>query len=276
MKYLNPDMRVEPHEARVSLVGAGPGDPGLLTLMALNRLEEADLVFYDALVPCSFLAVCSNDARLVSVGRRRGEPSVPPEKIYRAMEEAVRAGRNVVRLKGGDSFVFGRGAEEALALLERGIPVEIIPGVSALTGVPAAAGIPLTHRGAARSAAFLTAHDLGDHDTGRDLRRRLHHLAQGADTLVVFMAGKERHRVRRALEDAGLPPGTPAAVLEAVGLPEERIQITRLGSLDDLPEETGDGPILIVIGETVALSTWLRPAAAHTPATEALQHTLMR
>ncbi len=243
--------------ARVSLVGAGPGDPGLLTLRAAHRLEQADVVFHDALVPRCFLSLCRPEARFVAVGRRRGEPAMSLDRVCDAMADAARKGLRVVRLKGGDPFVFGRGAEEALALSARGVPVEIVPGVSAGTGVPAIAGIPLTHRGIARSAAFVTAHDLGAGPDGLDLRSRLRRLAEGADTLVVFMGGAERARVRAALLDAGLAPATPVAVLEAIGTPEAIIQLTSLGGRDRLPREPGGGPVLIVVGETVTLAASL-------------------
>ena len=134
----------------VSLVGAGPGDPGLLTLKAAYRLGEADVVFYDALVSAAILDLCRPGTRLVSVGKRRGAHSVSQADIVAALVREARLGRSVVRLKGGDPFVFGRGGEEALALLDAGIPFEVVPGISAGIAVPAIAGIRVTHRGLAR------------------------------------------------------------------------------------------------------------------------------
>src|SRR5262245_40646671 len=145
----------------VSLVGAGPGDPGLLTLEAARRLGDADVVYHDALVPGSILELCAPDARLVPVGRRRGAIVLPHEAVVEALARDARRGLAVVRLKGGDPFVFGRGGEEVLALFERGVIVEVVPGISSGTAVPASAGIPLTHRGLSSSVAFVTAHDLG-------------------------------------------------------------------------------------------------------------------
>ncbi len=272
----NPGGEVRVAPARVSLVGAGPGDPGLLTLRAAHRLEQADVIFFDALVPRSFLSLCRSDARLIAVGRRRGDPATGLPGIIDAMAGAAAEGRRVVRLKGGDSFVFGRGAEEALALIDRGIPVEVVPGVSAGTGVPAAAGIPLTHRGLARSAAFVPAHDLGEGPDGRDLRRRLAHLAEGADTLVIFMGGAEMERIRGVLLGAGLAPATPAAVLEAVGTPRAVIQLTTLDGLNRLPREPGEGPVLIVVGETVALSACLHRELAGEPTALSCEPSVVR
>jgi uroporphyrin-III C-methyltransferase len=249
----------------VSLVGAGPGDPGLLTVKAARRLGEADVVFHDALVSEAILELCRPGTRLVPVGKRRGAHTLPQEEIVEALVREARAGRMVVRLKGGDPFVFGRGGEEALALRDAGIPFEVVPGVSAGVAVPAVAGIPLTHRGLSGSAAFVTAHHLGDDDTGEAVRARIAQLARGADTLVIFMAGAELQAVRRTLLDAGTPPGTPAALIESGTLPEQRVARGTLGTLPELLEPRCGGPVLVVVGKTVDLSEALgavgRPTA---------------
>lgn len=242
----------------VSLVGAGPGDPGLLTLKGAQRLWEADVVYHDALVAPAVLDYCGPHTQRVAVGKRRGRVTVPQAGIEAALVRDARAGLAVVRLKGGDPFVFGRGSEEILTLLGHGIPFEVIPGISSGTAVPALAGIPLTHRGISGSAAFVTAHDLGANPEGMAVRERLSHLARGAETLVVFMAGAELERVSATLRGAGLPPDTPAALVENGTLPRERFVITTLEDIGKAGQGRGDGPVLLVIGKTVLLSTRLR------------------
>ncbi len=244
----------------VSLVGAGPGDPGLLTLKAARRLSEADVVFYDALVSDAVLALCRPGIRLVPVGKRRGVVTMAQDDIVVALaREAVR-GLAVVRLKGGDPFVFGRGGEEALGLLEHGVPFEIVPGVTSGVAAPALAGIPVTHRGVSSSVAFVTAHDLGSTDAGERVRERLIHLAQGADTLVIFMAGGTLAGVREALLHAGLSGETPAAVIESGSTPRERAAAGTLDGLVSLRATAASGPVLVVIGNSVGLRERLREA----------------
>jgi uroporphyrin-III C-methyltransferase len=238
----------------VSLVGAGPGDAGLLTIKAARRLGEADVVYHDALVPDAILALSHPGARLVPVGKRRGAATMRQEAIVRALATDAERGLAVVRLKGGDPFVFGRGGEEALALLERGVPFEIVPGVSSGIAVPAVAGIPVTHRGLASSVAFVTAHDEAD----PAVRARLAHLARGADTIVIFMAGTQLHGVRRALLDAGLPGSTEAAVIESGTRADQRVARGTLDRLGALAAPSARGPVLAVVGRTVALGDRLR------------------
>ncbi len=242
----------------VSLVGAGPGDPGLLTLKGAQRLREADVVYHDALVSPAILDFCGPHTQRVAVGKRRGRVTLPQAEIEAALVRDARAGLAVVRLKGGDPFVFGRGSEEILTLLDHGIPFEVIPGISSGTAVPALAGIPLTHRGISGSAAFVTAHDLGQGVDGEAVRERLGHLARGAETLIIFMAGAELERVSTTLKAAGLPPDTPAALIENGTLPQERFVVTTLQDLGKAGQGRGAGPLLLVIGKTVMLSTRLR------------------
>ncbi len=241
----------------VSLVGAGPGDPGLLTLKAARRLAEADVVFHDALVSDEILELCRPGIRLVSVGKRRGSVTLPQDEIVKALVREARAGRSVVRLKGGDPFVFGRGGEEALALLASGTAFEIVPGVSAGVAVPALAGIPLTHRGMSSSVAFVTAHHVTE-----SCAQRLAHLAHGSDTLVVFMAGAQLHEVRGSLAAAGMPADTPAALVESGSLPRQRVARGTLATLPDLLAPRASGPVLLILGRTVGLSDELRAAAS--------------
>ncbi len=245
----------------VSLVGAGPGDPGLLTVKAARRLGEADVVYHDALVSEAILELCRPGARLVPVGKRRGSVTLSQEGIVQALVRDAKRGLAVVRLKGGDPFVFGRGGEEALALLESGVAFEVVPGVTSGIAVPAAAGIPLTHRGISSSVAFVTAHDLGDGAAGTLVRARLSQLARAADTVVIFMAGTELAEVRRVLLDAGLPEDTPAAVIESGTLPEERVLRGTLADLSSHLASRAGGPVLVVVGRSVALGDRLRAAA---------------
>jgi uroporphyrin-III C-methyltransferase len=244
----------------VSLVGAGPGDPGLLTVKAARRLGEADVVYHDALVSEAILELCRPGVRLVPVGKRRGKVTLSQEAIVQALVRDAARGLAVVRLKGGDPFVFGRGGEEALALLESGVAFEIVPGVSSGIAVPAAFGIPVTHRGVSSSVAFVTAHDLGDGVAGAAVRARLSHIARAADTVVIFMAGAELAAVRRVLLEAGLPDSTPAAVIESGTLPEQRIGRGTLAELGSLRGSGAGGPVLVVIGHSVALGDRLHAA----------------
>jgi uroporphyrin-III C-methyltransferase len=238
----------------VSLVGAGPGDPDLLTRAAVKRLRRAEVVYYDALIAPEVLRLCRRSARLVPVGKRRGYATLRQEAIEARLIRDARAGRRVVRLKGGDPFVFGRGGEEALALSRAGVPVEVIPGVSSGIAAPGRAGIPLTHRGLASSAAFVTAHDLLDGADGEAVATRLGHLARGADTLVIFMAGAHLDRLAAVLLAAGLDGETPAATIESGTLPAQRVRRGRLDRLETLGTGRGDGPLLVVVGRTAGLA----------------------
>jgi uroporphyrin-III C-methyltransferase len=238
----------------VDLVGAGPGDPGLLTVAAAQRIAAADVIYHDALVGPGVLRLARPGARLVAVGKRRGAAAMDQRAIEAALIREARAGRVVVRLKGGDPFVFGRGGEEALALARAGVRFGIVPGVTAGIAVPAAAGIPLTHRGVASSAAFVTAHDLDDGEAGAAARRRLRRLVRAADTLVIFMAGAHLGRAREVLLGARLPRATPAAVIESGTLPGARVRRGVLADLVSLGAGRGEGPVLVVIGATVAIA----------------------
>jgi uroporphyrin-III C-methyltransferase len=239
----------------VSLVGAGPGDPDLLTRAAVRRLRAADVVYYDALVSPRVLRLCRRKARRIPVGKRCGLATLPQAAIEKRLVRDARRGLRVVRLKGGDPFLFGRGGEEALACGAAGVPVEVIPGVSSGLAAPARAGIPVTHRGLASSAAFVTAHDLLD-----AAAERLAHLARGADTLVLFMAGSQLDRVAATLRRAGLDPATPAATIESGTREDEVVRHGTLAGLEALGALRGTGPLLVVVGRTAGLGVTLGPA----------------
>jgi uroporphyrin-III C-methyltransferase/precorrin-2 dehydrogenase/sirohydrochlorin ferrochelatase len=232
----------------VSLVGAGPGDPDLLTVKAARRLGEADLVLYDALVSPEALALAPR-AHTFRVGKRAGLPSISQEAIHRLMIDGARQGKRVVRLKCGDPFVLGRGGEEALALEEAGVAYEVVPGVSSALAAPALARIPVTHRGLASGFAVLSGHSPEAYEP------ILSSLAPGSLTLVVLMGLATRADVAAALLARGWSPATPAAVLLAAGTRDAAAWTGALGELADAPlASEGGAPGTIVVGEVVSLA----------------------
>jgi uroporphyrin-III C-methyltransferase/precorrin-2 dehydrogenase/sirohydrochlorin ferrochelatase len=235
----------------VSFIGAGPGDPELLTLKAVDRLRRAEVVLYDALVTPGVLQHAP-DAQQVFVGKRRRKKSLSQAEIETRLIAEAQAGRRVVRLKGGDPFVLGRGGEEALALAKAGVPFEIIPGISAAVAAPARAGIPVTHRGMASGVLVVTGH--AEEAYGPILRET----APGKITLVVLMGLAERARIAGILLEAGWPPVTPAAVIRSASLPEEETWMGTLADLGGAPVE-GEGPGTLVVGGVVSLASVLGP-----------------
>ncbi len=236
---------------RVFLVGAGPGDPDLLTLKGQACLRASDVIVYDALVDKRVLEHAHPGATLVYAGKREGHHSRPQEEISALLVEHARAGRTVTRLKGGDPFVFGRGGEEALALAEAGIAFEVVPGVSAGVAVPAYAGIPVTHRDVSASVTFVTGHAR----TGADLSSvDWDALGRDRGTLVFFMGLRNLPQIAGALVARGRPAATPAAV---VGCGTTERQVTVTGTLADIVERARhagiEPPALVVVGEVVAL-----------------------
>jgi uroporphyrinogen III methyltransferase / synthase len=234
---------------RVCLVGAGPGDPGLLTVRALERLREAEVVVYDRLVNPALLDEAPPEALRIFAGKRVGSHCLPQAAINALLVHHAEAGRFVVRLKGGDPFVFGRGGEEALALSKAGIAFEVVPGISSAIAVPAYAGIPVTHRGVAASFAVLTGHEDPSKDGDAvDWPR----LATAVDTLVVLMAVGTFPRIVGALLANGRPPETPVALIRW-GTTEA--QEVRVGTLADIVGRARglEPPVVAVIGEVVAL-----------------------
>lgn len=254
-----------PAPGEVWLVGAGPGDPGLLTRAAAAALARADLVLHDALPGRAVLRLVRAGATIVAVGKRKGNAPLPQPKINARLIAGARAGQRVVRLKGGDPFLFGRGGEEAEALAAAGIPWRVIPGVTAGTAAPAAAGIPLTHRGIASAVTFVTGHDEAGNLPGSI---DWDSLAKAGGTICVFMALSRLDEIALRLIAAGRPPTTPVAIVAQASLPGQAVLRTRLGTCTlDARRAALPTPALIVIGEVVGLAAALLPpeVAATTP-----------
>ncbi len=233
---------------KVFLVGAGPGSLDLLTLKAVSVLGEAEVVLYDRLVNPDILGLVPIEAERIDVGKRPGAVDGQP-RILEIMESRARAGYVVVRLKGGDPMVFGRGGEEWLYLARRGIEVELVPGISSAVAVPGLAGIPLTHRRLATSFAVLTGKGAGG--TGPDCGRYA-----GVDTLVVLMGVSERRSIARNLIEAGRPLDEPVAFIERGTTPEQRITIADLRAMKNGEVEV-ESPAVLVVGRVVGLHTKL-------------------
>ena len=232
---------------KVHLVGAGPGDPDLLTLRAARLIAEARIIVHDGLVDPAILALARPDARLVSVAKRRAHHTLPQEDICALLVREALRGHNVVRLKGGDPLVFGRGGEEAEACHAAGVPVEIVPGISAANGAAAAAQIALTHRDAASIVSFVAGQckGLSEQDWAG--------LAGKGRTLVIYMGVKTAPQIAEKLMADGLAPQTPVAVIENAARPEMRVLRGILAGLPDLVErEAVVSPALIVIGDVTA------------------------
>ena len=233
--------------ATIHLVGAGPGDPDLLTLRAARLLGQADVVVHDGLVSPDILAMARPGAELVSVAKRRSHHSVPQAEINALLVREARAGRRVVRLKGGDPLVFGRGGEEAEEARACGIPVEIVPGISAANGAAAAAQIALTHRDASSAVSFVAGQCKGLSD------QNWAGLAGKGRTLVIYMGVKTAPQIAEKLMEDGLAPDMPVAVIENATRPEQRVLRGPLAALPDLVvTERVQSPALIVIGEVTA------------------------
>lgn len=236
---------------QVWLAGAGPGDPGLLTLHAVNALNQADIVVYDALVGEAVLRCARPNTILEYAGKRGGKPSPKQRDISERLVELARQGRRVLRLKGGDPFVFGRGAEEALALRDAGIPFRIIPGISAGIGGLAYAGIPLTHRDTNSCVTFLTGHNAsGEVPDSVDWAA----MVRASPVLVIYMAIKHLDILVAKLRHAGLADTRPAALVSHATLPQMRVLTSTLGRIvQDAASAQVEPPALFVVGEVVGL-----------------------
>ena len=230
----------------VSLVGAGPGSPDLLTLRGLRALQQADIILFDALLEPEFSEHFPDTALAIPTGKRCGGYGTTQERIHELLIGHAQVGRRVVRLKGGDPFIFGRGGEEAKSLTEAGIPFEIIPGVSALQGAAAASGIPLTYRGVAREIRVLEGHHLLESDTDWS------ELARTEATLAIFMGTRTLQAVAQRLLDHGAPPDLPVALVERAFCPEQTTTIShlRLAAAGHILPRT-QGPGLIYLGAAI-------------------------
>ena len=234
-------------DGKVILVGAGPGDPELLTLKAVRAIASADVILYDALVDPRVLVHARWNARKIPVGKRGGCESTPQEFIERLMVQEARAGRNVVRLKGGDPFVFGRGGEEWRAVEAAGLPVEVIPGVTAGIAAPARLGIPVTDREATHGVALVTGH-AKEGAPGPDWAA----LARSGLTLVIYMGIANAERIADALMEGGLSATTPAAIVQSAGRADENSRVTTLSFLArEIRTHQFHAPAILVIGEVV-------------------------
>jgi len=239
----------------VWLVGTGPGDPGLLTLDAYQAMQQADYVVYDALVGDGVLKLISDSAVLEYAGKRGGRPSPKQPSISRRLIQLARRGHRVVRLKGGDPFVFGRGGEEALALVAAGVPFRIVPGISAGIGGLAYAGIPVTHRDINSAVTFVTGHaSSGEVPDNIDWSA----LARGAPVIVIYMALKHLATIAAHLIDGGRAPSEPVGIVSQATTPGQTVLETTLGAAAADAEAQGiTPPAIVVVGEVVRLRAGL-------------------
>jgi uroporphyrin-III C-methyltransferase/precorrin-2 dehydrogenase/sirohydrochlorin ferrochelatase len=239
-----------PLPGAVAIVGAGPGDPDLLTLRALHALQRADVVLHDELSGRDVLTYARRDAELIYVGKQKAHHSRSQDEINALMVAHARAGRQVVRLKGGDPFVFGRGGEELAYLRAHGIEATVVPGITAALACGAASGIPLTHRDHASAVTFVTGH-LRNGEPAADWQA----LARGGQTIVVYMGLSAASPVRDRLLAAGLDRSTPAAIIENGARPDQKVSVGTIGGLAALAaRHTAGGPALMIIGKVAALA----------------------
>jgi len=234
---------------KVYLVGAGPGDPDLLTFKALRLMQRADVVLYDRLVGKSILSLVRRDAERIYVGKLPQEHTVPQPEISAMLLRLAQEGKRVLRLKGGDPFVFGRGGEEIELLAEAGIPFQVVPGITAASGCAAYAGIPLTHRDHAQACIFVTGHSKnGQVDVDWDL------LMQPRQTIAVYMGLKHLADLTRAFIAKGAAPSLPAALIDNGTRPNQRVVIATLDTMAEKAEKAGvKGPAILIIGSVVRL-----------------------
>lgn len=250
----------------VWLAGAGPGDPGLLTLHGLNALRQAEVIVYDALVDEAILDWARPEAERIFAGKRGGKPSALQRDISLSLVELARAGRRVLRLKGGDPFVFGRGGEEAQTLVQHGVPIRIIPGISAGIGGLAYAGIPVTHRDINQTMAFVTGHDqTGNAPHSVDWEA----LARSAQVIVIYMGMKHMADIARDLIAGGRDPADPVAVVTRATLPDQQVLESRLDRVaEDIAAAGMVAPAIICVGRSVLMRQaldWQALSAGESP-----------
>jgi len=235
---------------KVFLIGAGPGDPELMTLRALRMLQEADVVVYDRLVSDDILAMHAEGARLIPVGKAPKCHTVPQDRINEILLEEARAGHTVARLKGGDPMIFGRGSEEAAYLISHGTAVEYAPGITAAQGASCSTGVPLTHRGLATSVQYVTGHRQADKVLDLDWKR----LADPDSTLVIYMGVANIGQIAMGLMTENLPGSTPVLAVGKATTPDERRLVSRLDQLAaDVRKADLKAPTLFIIGQVVSL-----------------------
>jgi len=236
----------------VWLAGAGPGDPGLASLHTLSAIAEAEVIFVDALVNPALLALARPDAEIIDSGKRGGRPSPSQDTISRRLILAARRGGRVLRLKGGDPFVFGRGGEEALALVRAGIPFRVVPGVTAGIGGLAYAGIPVTHRDVNQAVTFVTGSGVDGKAPDLDWES----IARGSPTIVLYMARRHAGEIAAKLIAAGRALSEPAAIISSASLDQQTTTVTTLGELGERAADA-QTPAILVIGENVRLAEGL-------------------
>ncbi|MBI5381549.1 MAG: uroporphyrinogen-III C-methyltransferase [Opitutae bacterium] len=242
----------------VSLVGAGPGDPELITIRGRDRLAAADVVIYDDLAGRALLEYCRADCECIYVGKRCGRHSVAQERIIALLLEHAQAGRRVVRLKGGDPFVFGRGGEELMALVAAGIPCEVVPGVTAAAAAGAAAGVPLTHRDFSSAVVFLTGHESPEKPESRiDWAA----YARLRATLCIYMGARRLNGIAEQLIEGGLEIDIPVAVVSRASRPDQRVEFFTLHDLVRGDFREVSGPALAIIGEVARVPALARELA---------------
>jgi len=236
---------------KVYIVGAGPGDPELITVKGLRLVREADVIFYDRLIPQEVLREAKPSAKLVFVGKAPGKHTYTQDEINRMLVEEACKGKTVVRLKGGDPYVFGRGEEECMYVLEHGVPCEVVPGVTSAIAGPAYAGIPVTHRGIASSFAVVTGREALEKG-----RKMVNYgaIAKAVDTLVILMGVSNLENIVREILDAGVDPETPVAIVERATMPEQRVVVGNLANIVEKARKAGvKPPAVVVVGEVVRL-----------------------
>jgi uroporphyrin-III C-methyltransferase len=237
---------------KVYIAGAGPGDPDLITLKALKRLKEADVVVYDRLISDDLLSFCKRSCELVFVGKESGHHPIEQDKIIEILISKARLGLNVVRLKGGNPFVFGRGSEEAAALKNAGIEFEVIPGITSGLSAPIYSGIPITQRGLITQCVLITAHECpGKPETQVEWNK----LAELKNTnLIIYMGASRIEKICSALIKSGMDPAMPAAVIENGTLPEQRTITARIDEIsDEFKKQNFHPPVIIMISPTISL-----------------------